>query len=88
MTGFALLENFINNPKSLLRKRRSSAASSYATPPTNELVTPASSATLIMARSLCDYSVPTIANVPVGPAINTGKGNFELKTSLIMMVQQ
>jgi hypothetical protein len=30
---------------------------------------------------------PAVANVPVGPAINTGNGNFELCTSLITMVQ-
>jgi hypothetical protein len=40
-----------------------------------------------MAKSLCDYSTPAVANVPVGPAVNTGTGNFELCTGLIMMVQ-
>jgi hypothetical protein len=40
-----------------------------------------------MARSLCDYSTPAIANVPVGPAVNTGTENFDLQTGLIMMVQ-
>ena len=40
-----------------------------------------------MAKSLHDYSTPTIANVPVGPAVNTGNGNFELCASLITMVQ-
>ena len=40
-----------------------------------------------MAMSLCDYSTPIVANVPVGPAIDTGTGNFELWTGLITMVQ-
>jgi len=40
-----------------------------------------------MAKTLHDYSVPTIANVPIGAAINTRQGNFELHTSFIMMVQ-
>jgi hypothetical protein len=40
-----------------------------------------------MAKTLYDYSTPVVANVPVGPAINTGAGNFELRTSLIVMVQ-
>jgi hypothetical protein len=40
-----------------------------------------------MAMSLHDYSVPTVANMPVEPAVNTGTGNFELRTGLITMVQ-
>ena len=38
-------------------------------------------------KMLHEYYVPTIANVPIGPAINMGDANFELKTGLIMMVQ-
>ena len=51
-----------------------------------ELVTLAPSATPIMAKTLRDYSTPTVANVPVGPAVNTGTRNFELWTGLILMV--
>ena len=40
-----------------------------------------------MAKSLRDYSTPVVANVPIGPAVNIGDGNFELHTGLIMMVQ-
>ena len=40
-----------------------------------------------MARSLRDYSTPAIANVPVGPAVHTGNGNFELRNGLLTMVQ-
>jgi len=40
-----------------------------------------------MARSLRDYSTPVAANVPVGPAVNTGNGKFELRTGLLTMVQ-
>jgi hypothetical protein len=40
-----------------------------------------------MAKSLRDYFVPTIANVPVGPTVNTGVENFELQTGLIMIDQ-
>ena len=38
-------------------------------------------------KTLHEYSVPTVANMPIGPAINMGDMNFELKTGLIMMVQ-
>jgi hypothetical protein len=87
MTSFDVPNNYMANPEALLRKKRSHVASSSATPPTDELVTPAPSATLVMAKTLRDYSVPAIVNVPVGLAINTSDGNFELYTDLIMMVQ-
>ena len=40
-----------------------------------------------MTKTLRDYSIPIVANMPVGPDVNTGNGNFELCTGLIMMVQ-
>ena len=40
-----------------------------------------------MAKTLYKYSTPVVANMPVGPAVNTSNGNFELRTGLIMMVQ-
>ena len=55
--------------------------------PTIEPVTLVPSATIAMAKSLHDYSTPAVANVPVGPAVNTCTGNFELRTSLITMLQ-
>jgi hypothetical protein len=72
MSGFNLSKNFIDNPKSLLRKSRYCAASSSATPPKNEPLTPTPSATPAMARSLHDYSVLAVDNVLVGLAVNTG----------------
>jgi hypothetical protein len=84
---FDLLMNFTKNPEALLRKDWSCTISSSATPPTNEPVTPAPSAPTAMAqKSLREYSVPAIANMPIGPTVNTGNGNFELKTGLITMV--
>jgi len=47
---------------------------------------PAPSVSTTMARSLCNYSTPAVANVPVGPAVNTGNENFELRTGLLTMV--
>jgi len=87
MTGFVLLENYTDNPEALLRKNRSRTASSSATPPAVEPVTPAPSATTTMAKSLRDYSTPAVANMLVGPAVNMGTRNFELRTGLITMVQ-
>ena len=76
MTGFDLPNNYTQNPEALLRKKRSRAASSSATLPTVKPVTPAPSATPIMAKTLRDYSTP-----------NVGDGNFELRSGLIMMVR-
>jgi hypothetical protein len=87
VSGYDLPNNYVDNPEALLRKKRSCAASSSATPPTVEPDEPAPFATPSMAKTLHDYSTLAIANVPVGPAVNTGNGNFELRTSLIMMVQ-
>jgi hypothetical protein len=87
MTGFVLPENYTKNPETLLRKNRSRTASSSATPLLSEPVAPAPSTTPAMAKSLRDYSIPVVANVPVEPTVNTGVGNFELRIGLITMVQ-
>ena len=88
MTGFILPKNYIKNLEALLRKSRYCTASSSATPPTNEPVTLAPSSTFAMTnKSLHEYSVPAVANVPVGPAVNTGTENLELCTSLITTMQ-
>ena len=86
MSGFDLSNNYTDNPEALLRKNRSRTASSSATPLVVEPVTPIPSATTVMAKSLHDYSTPTVANVPVGAIVNVGEGNFELHTGLITMV--
>ena len=87
MSSFDLLNNYTKDLEALLRKKWSCATSSSATPPTDKLVTPAPSATPSMAKTLYDYSIPAIANVPIGPTVNIGDGNFELCTGLVMMVQ-
>ena len=38
-------------------------------------------------KSLRDFSVPSAANVAIGPNVDVGDVNFELKSSLINMVQ-
>jgi len=86
MSGFNLPTNFNSNLEALLRKKRTRVVSSSATPLTVEPNTPAPSVSTTMARSLRDYSTPAVANVPVGPAVNTGNGNFELRTSVLTLV--
>jgi hypothetical protein len=86
MISYNLPENYTDNPEVLLRKNRSRTASSSTIPLAIELVTPVPSATTAMAKTLCDYSTPAVANVPIGPTVSMGARNFELCTSLIMMV--
>jgi hypothetical protein len=69
MSGFDLPNNYLNNPEALLRKNRSRASSSSATPLAVKSFTPIPFATIVMAKSLRDYSTPVVANVPIGPAI-------------------
>ena len=77
MTGFSLSENYILNPEALLRKNRSCTSSSAS--PSSKTVAAAPSATNEMAyKTLHEYSVPAVTNVPTGPAINVGDKNFEL----------
>ena len=38
-------------------------------------------------KSIHDFSVPSAANVATGPDVINGDANFELKPTLIMMVQ-
>jgi hypothetical protein len=87
MTSHNLPKNYTDNPEALLRKNKSRDPFSSTTLLMVELVTSTPSATIVMAKSLCDYSTPDVANVPVRPAINTRIENFELHTGLIMMVQ-
>ena len=86
MSGFDLSNNYTDNLKALLKKNRSCASSSSATPLAVESFTPVPSATSPMAKSLHDYSTPVVANIPIGPAVSMGTGNFELCTGLITMV--
>jgi len=87
MTGFNLPNNYTEDREALLRKKRSHATSSSSTPPTVNPVTPAPFVTPIIAKTLHYYSTLVVANMPVGPAINVGDGNFKLHIGLITMVQ-
>jgi hypothetical protein len=59
-------------------KQASFGASTHNTPLVVKPVTSIPSATIVMAKSLRDYSTPVVANVLVGPTVNTRTGNFEL----------
>jgi hypothetical protein len=83
---FVLPKNYTDNLEAFLRKNRARTASFSATPSIVKPVTLASSTTSLMAKSLRDYSTPAVANIPVGPTVNTSTENFEFWTGLITMV--
>ena len=87
MTGFDQPDNFLSNPEKLVGKKKAFITSSSATSPADKPITPAPTVLFAMAKTLRDYSTPAVANVPVGPAVNVGNGNFEIRTGLISMVQ-
>ena len=74
MTGFELLNNFIENTKTLLRRVRPRVIPPQVTLPAAEPV------------SLAPFASNSMAE-PVGPIVGTGNGNFGIKTGLITMVQ-
>jgi hypothetical protein len=88
MTGFSLPEDYNSNPEKLLRKKhsRKNLQSSISKPP-EEGEKSVTLAPTMAEKSLRDYSTPTTDNVSLGPQGNLGNVGFELKTSLINMVQ-
>src|SRR6185312_14126661 len=88
MTGFSLPENYTDNPERLLRRARPHVVPPLAILPAQE---PTSEAPLVLEamakKTLREFSVPSTDNVATSPNINFGDMNFELKSSLINMVQ-
>jgi len=86
MNKFDLLDNFIDNPETLIRKTKAKLRSNQSTsqlvnPPKLE-DQPTQSLTLdidVMAdKSLHEFSAPTMANIRTGPAMDIN-GSFELE---------
>ena len=88
MTGFSLPGNYTNNPERLVRRARPSVVPPLAILPTQEPISEAPLVLEAMAKkTLREFSVPSTDNVATGPNINVRDVNFELKSSLINMVQ-
>ena len=85
---FRLVDELHQESGVIPKEGRPRADPPSTTPPAIESITPASSVPNTMAdKTLHEYSIPIVANVPIGPAVNMGDANFKLKTSLIKMVQ-
>ena len=89
MTGFSLPTNFVENPEKLVRRVRPCVVPPQLLLSTSEpaFQAPATTTEPMAEKTLCDFSVPSAANVVTGPNADVGDVNFELKSSLINMVQ-
>ena len=85
MTGFDLPQNFYSDPESLLKRTRARLVSPRRSLSAVDPVIASSSAPRAQ-KTLRDYSAPSANQVPIGPEVNTGGENFEIKTGLITMV--
>ena len=89
MSGFSLPTNFVENPKKLVRKVRHRIVPPPLSQSTSETAfqAPSTITEPMVEKTLCNFSVPSAANVATGPNVDVGDMNFELKSSLINMVQ-
>ena len=88
MTGFSLPENYTKNLEKLVKRSRPRVVPPPATLPVQKPSSEELTISEAMAeKTLREFSVPSTANVATGPNINVGDVNFELKSSLINMVQ-
>ena len=91
MTGFDLPPNFTKDPESLVRKARTHFGSPLRehseVEPASFVPSTSTSMANPVEKTLRENSAPSADQVPTGPVINTGNGNFEIKTGLITMVQ-
>jgi hypothetical protein len=81
--------NYVEDPEKLFRKTRKNLRSIPSTSKSEDQINRRNLLPEFeeMARTLRDFSVPTIENVRTRPVIDIGDNAFELKPSLINMVQ-
>src|SRR6185312_6117635 len=87
MSGFSLPTNFIENPEKLVRMVQPRVVPPPISQSTSEPASQAPLTELMAEKTLRDFSDPSATNVATGPNVDVGDVNFELKSSLINMVQ-
>jgi len=91
------LDNFVDNPETLIRKMKAKLRINQSTSSTSQLANPPEledqptqslppEIDVMTDKSLREFSAPTTANIHTGPAVDIN-GSFELKPALINMVQ-
>ncbi len=88
MTIFNLSESFKENLEVFFRSVKPRVVPPQKTLLRKKPAIPASSSFKTMAeKTLREFAAPSAENVPVGPQINLGDTDFDLKSSLITMAQ-
>ena len=89
MTGFDLPINYVEDPKTLIRRTRAKLKKVPASESEDDQIrrslTPEFEA--MANRTLREFSAPTMANIRTGPTVNVGDNGFDLKPTLINMVR-
>jgi hypothetical protein len=88
MTGFNMPENFKENPKAFFRSIRPRVVASQKILPTEKPAVPTPPTFKTMAsKTVHEFIAPAVDNVAIGPQVNIGDVDFDLKSSLITMAQ-
>jgi hypothetical protein len=88
MTGFDLPTNYIDDLEALLKGTRAKLKKNLALESEDNRIRSLTLEFEAMAnKSLREFSAPTIANIHTGLEVNVGENGFELKPTLINMVQ-
>ena len=89
MSSFYLPTNFVENPEKLVRRVQPRIVPRQVLLSTSEpaLQAPTTTTEPMAEKTLHDFSIPSATNVATGPNVDVGDVNFELKSSLINMVQ-
>ena len=89
MSGFYLPTNFVESLEKLVRRVRPRVVPLPLSQSTSELAfqAPSTRTEPMAEKTLRDFSIPSAANVAIGPNVDVGDVNFEIKSSLINMVQ-
>ena len=89
MSGFSLPTNFIENLEKLVRRVRPRVIPPQLSQSTSEptFQAPSTITEPMAEKTLRDFSIPSAASVATRPNVDVGDVNFELKSSLINMVQ-
>ena len=88
MIGFNLPENFKKNLKAFFRSVKPRVIALQKTLPTKKPAVPAPPTFKTMAsKTIREFAAPSADNVAIGPQVNIGDVDFDLKSSLITMAQ-
>ncbi len=88
MTGFNLSKNFQDNPEGFFGSIKPRVVPPQKTLSVEKSAIPAPATFKTMAeKTLRELAAPSADSVPIGPRVNVGDKDFDLKTGLITMAQ-